>query len=84
MFAYLIILTSAMAGMAQAHWLSIVAGGCLLSLLLISEKAERSPTGAIQVRGIDIAIASAAFAHGTIAACLAFAAGRASAWLWGL
>jgi site-specific recombinase len=83
-FAYLIILSSALAGLAQAHWWTAVAAGCLLGLLLFSEKVERFPNAPMQVRAIELSTASTSLAFGTAAACLAFVVGRSSAWLWGL
>lgn len=82
-FAYLIILSAALAGLSQAHWWTAAAAGCLLGLLLIGEKAERI-SAATQTKAIDIPTASASLACGTAAASLAFVVGRSSAWLWGL
>jgi hypothetical protein len=82
-FAYIIILSSALAGLSQAHWWTAVAAGCLLGLLLLCEKAERSSSASMQVKAIEL-VASTSLAYGMAAACFAFGAGRSSAWLWGL
>ena len=83
MLAYLIILTIAVAGMMQAHWWSAVAGGCVLALLTLVERGNvaASPSS---LQG-DVSTARAfALGNAAAAATAAFAAGRASAWLWGL
>ena len=83
MLAYLIILSIAIAGMMQAHWWAAVVGACILALLMV---AERHPVVLpAAVRGDDsIAMATYALLNGSTAAAVAFAAGRASGWIWGI
>ena len=82
MLAYLMILSIALAGMMQAHWWAAVAGGCILALLMM---AERRPIALLAVAGDDlIAVATYALINGSTAAAVAFAAGRASGWVWGI
>ena len=82
MLAYLIILSIALAGMMQAHWWAAVVGGCILALLMM---AERRPIALLAAAGDDfIGVATHALINGSTAAAVAFAAGRASGWVWGI
>ena len=82
MLAYLIILSIALAGMMQAHWWAGCCGGCILALLMM---AERRPIALLATAGDDlIAVATYALINGSTAAAVAFAAGRASGWVWGI
>jgi hypothetical protein len=66
----------------QAHWWAAVAGGCILALLMM---AERRPIALLAVAGDgSIAVATYALINGSTAAAVAFAAGRASGWVWGI
>ena len=83
MLAYLIILSTTVAGMMQAPVWAILAGACTLALLSIVERrwAAASPMG--QEADEPFAI-FASLLNGTASASAAFLLGRATAWLWGL
>ena len=82
MLAYLIILSIAVAGMMHAHWWAAVVGACVLALLMMT---ERRPIALLATAGDDsIAVATYALINGSTAAAVAFAAGRASGWVWGI
>jgi hypothetical protein len=85
LLAYLIILSTTVAGMMQAAWWAAVVGACILALLSVAERraAFTSPTG--NEGATDEPLATlVAVANGSVACSVAFMLGRATAWLWGI
>jgi len=85
MLAYLIILSTTVAGMMQAPWWAAVAGACVLALLGIAERRGVSTAPTVFDHAAEEPIASvAALVNGSAAASAAFLLGRATGWLWGI
>ena len=80
MLAYLIIVSIAVAGMMQAHWWAAIAGGCVLALLtIVEQRAVTIPSSLPEHSSTALSLM-----NGSVAAVVAFAAGRASGWIWGI
>jgi len=83
MLAYLVILSTTVAGMMQAPVWAVIAGACTLALLCIVER--RGTTTSPMGQEADEPFATlASLLNGTAAASAAFLLGRATAWLWGI
>jgi hypothetical protein len=85
LLAYLIILSTTVAGMLQTAWWAAVAGACILALLSVAERrgALMSPTG--NEGAADEPFATiVALLNGSVACSAAYMLGRATAWLWGI
>lgn len=82
---YLIILSITVAGMMHAQWWAAVAGACILTLVSIMDRRERSASPA-RVEGFaEGPFANiVTLANSSVAATAAFLLGRATAWLWGI
>ena len=83
MLAYLIILSTTVAGMAQATAWAVVAGASALALLSIVERRS-TKTAPTDLHAEEPFASFALLFNGAAAASAAFLLGRATAWLWGV
>jgi hypothetical protein len=78
---YAIVFLTGLAGMTQFSWWAAAAGGCILSLKLMTEEWAASNSGVVLW---DVSQITSNLAISTVASIVAFGAGRTIAVLWGL
>lgn len=84
MILYLIVSLTGFAGLIQASWWTAVAGASLLVLHLAASHEVQLPVSYGDTATSSGTRLATSILNGCIGGCLAYGAGRSSAWLWGI